>query len=56
MIKLRWLVKKNGQRVLQYKQQYDSNVYAGFPPDNIKPNLVWSDWMVVPDVVESETN
>jgi hypothetical protein len=58
MIEMRWLV-KNGERVLQYRQQVDTTIRAGmWPNDQIQKtaNYQWSDWIDVPYVTESITD
>lgn len=68
MIQLRWLRRVVGKQydpfdktafndetvnVLQYRAQYDSNVYAGMqPPNGYVPRMVWSDWIDVPVVAD----
>ena len=57
MVELRWLVRHSWDgpvKVLQYRQQFDSNVYAGDPAGfqfPIKPTMAWSPWK---DVVTVE--
>jgi hypothetical protein len=54
MMEMRWLV-KNGERVLQYRQQVDTTIRAGmWPNDQIQKtaNYQWSSWIDVPSVVE----
>ena len=50
-IELRWEL-KNGEKILQYRKQYDKTLYAGDTPqgDHIK-HLVWTDWLTVPVLV-----
>lgn len=53
MMQLRWLVTNYQQPKLQYRQQYNSTVYAGMPTEEQKMKtavMVWSDWMDVPSV------
>ena len=53
MIQLRWYSSNNKQRVLQYRQQYNATVYAGWPTEMQKletANYEWSDWTDVPEV------
>jgi hypothetical protein len=67
MIELRWLERKTGKtlmndwgyyydetdRVLQYRQKVDTNIYAGFNrPEKFMPNMQWSEWKDVPIVKE----
>lgn len=58
MINLRWLVKPNGNRVLQYRQKYDTTVRAGMSFDQVEilktANYQWSEWMDVPLVNEKD--
>lgn len=57
MIEMRWLVPVEGERVLQYRQQIDTTVRAGWPtPDGIAQtaNMQWSDWRDVPLVAERD--
>ena len=53
MIEMRWLVPVVGEKVLQYRQKVDINVYAGLGrPDGVAKNMQWSEWRTVP--MESE--
>ena len=52
MIEMRWYVPVSGEKVLQYRQQYDATMRAGMWKDDQPPNLQWSAWRDVP--VESE--
>jgi hypothetical protein len=54
MIEMRWYVPVVGEKVLQYRQKVDINVYAGapFPGTSFTPNMQWSDWKTV--MIESE--
>jgi hypothetical protein len=55
MMEIRWLV-KNGERVLQYRQQVDTTIRAGmWPNDQIQKtaNYQWSSWIDVPEVAET---
>lgn len=53
MIEMRWLVKPDGSKVLQMRQQYDPTAYAGWPTVGrpVAPR-VWSDWNDVPEMTE----
>lgn len=53
MVELRWIV-TDGVRKLQYRQQYDATIRAGMWLDERPPNLQWSDWQDVPEVVERD--
>ncbi len=53
MIQLRWLVTTDPEPKLQYRQQYNTTIYAGMPTEKQKletANYEWSDWMDVPVV------
>lgn len=53
MIQLRWLVATGPEPKLQYRQQYNTTIYAGMPTEKQKletANYEWSDWMDVPVV------
>ena len=52
MIEMRWYVPNDGNKVLQYRQQYDATIRAGMWTDERPANLQWSAWRDVP--VESE--
>ena len=65
MIQMRWLEREikfripfstitytDKELVLQYRQQIDSTVYAGFPPTGNASGLTWSNWIDVPTVNE----
>ena len=59
MIEMRWYVPNVGEKVLQYRQQYDATVRAGPAtggvfglPDFV--NMQWSEWKTVP--LEAERN
>lgn len=54
MIEMRWLVPVEGERVLQYRQQYDATIRAGMWTDERPANLQWSEWKDVPEVVERD--
>ena len=59
MIELRWYVPVSGDKVLQYRQQYDATIRAGMPnminwPHEPAPNMQWSDWKTVPEVAERD--
>ena len=55
MIELRWYVPVNGNKVLQYRQKIDTNIYAGFNrPEGVAPNMQWSPWQDVPLVSERD--
>lgn len=57
MIELRWLVKSDGNRVLQYRQEYNAVVYAGNPSEEFKQQtrqMNWSAWRDVPLVEEKD--
>ncbi len=53
MIEMRWYVPVTGDKVLQYRQKIDMNVYAGMGPfpDSTR-NMQWSEWKTVP--IEAE--
>jgi len=53
MIELRWLVDDLGNRVLQYRQEYNATVYGGNPSDEFRHQTrqrTWSKWRDVPVV------
>ncbi len=59
MIEMRWLVPVEGERRLQYRQQYDATIRAGMPnmitwPHGSAPNMQWSEWKDVPLVAERD--
>lgn len=58
MIEMRWYVPVSGDKVLQYRQQYDSAVRAGMGWDANSlaqtAKMQWSPWKDVP--LESERN
>jgi hypothetical protein len=59
MIEMRWFVPVEGEKVLQYRQQYDATVRAGTPnmitwPQGPAPNMQWSEWREVPLVAERD--
>lgn len=57
MVNLRWVVKPHGERVLQYRQKYDTTVRAGMfnALEELKTaNYQWSEWMDVPVVQEKD--
>ena len=55
MIELRWIVPVEGDKLLQYRQMVDTNVYAGLGPfpESVR-NMQWSEWRNVPVVSESD--
>lgn len=55
MIEMRWLVPVEGAKVLQYRQQIDTTMYAGIGPflDSAE-NMQWSEWREVPVVAERD--
>ena len=55
MVQMRWYSTGNKGETLQYRQLYDSTVYAGTPTPEQKlmnANYKWSEWMDVPKVKE----
>ncbi len=58
MIELRWFVPVEGNKVLQYRQQYDATIRAGMPNMITWPhtttNMQWSEWREVPLVAERD--
>lgn len=54
MIQMRWYITVNRPEPrLQYRQQYNTTIYAGMPTEKQKletANYAWSDWMDVPVV------
>lgn len=55
MIQMRWYSTNNTQRRLQYRQQYNTTVYAGMPTEKQKletASYQWSEWIDVPHVHE----
>lgn len=58
MVELRWYVPVEGERVLQYRQQYDAAIRAGLGWDTHSLNqtvtMQWSEWRDVPLVAERD--
>ena len=58
MIEIRWYVPVEGEKILQYRQQYDTAVRAGLGWDthslNQTANIQWSEWKDVPLVAERD--
>lgn len=56
MIEMRWLVPVEGERRLQYRQQFDVTIRAGMwtNTDNLNVNMQWSEWRDVPLVAERD--
>lgn len=55
MIEMRWYVPVEGEKVLQYRQQYDATIRAGMWVDERPaPNMQWSEWREVPVVAERD--
>lgn len=58
MIEMRWLVRPGWdgpENILQYRQMVDKNIYSGFNrPENVMPNMQWSDWADVPVVEDKQ--
>lgn len=57
MIELRWYVPVEGQKVLQYRQQYDATIRALPAGGSISTGIMevrWSDWREVPVVAERD--
>ena len=54
MIEMRWYVPNDGNKVLQYRQQYDATMRAGMWKDERTVNLQWSEWRDVPLVAERD--
>ena len=54
MIEMRWLVPVEGEKKLQYRQQYDATIRAGMWVDERPANLQWSEWQDVPLVAERD--
>lgn len=59
MVQLRWYSSHNKPQRLQYRQLYNTTVYAGMPTEMQKletAKFEWSDWMDVPEVKEAPEN
>ena len=61
MIELRWLVTKRNDyfktvesKILQFRILQDTNIYAGLPRPVAAPNMQWSRWMDIPEVVKQQ--
>lgn len=62
MIEMRWYVPVDGDKVLQYRQQYDATIRAGGPntvnmitwPQGPAPDMKWSEWKDVPLIAERD--
>jgi hypothetical protein len=56
MIEMRWLVPVEGERRLQYRQQFDVTIRAGMwvNTNNLNANMQWSEWRDVPLVAERD--
>jgi len=56
MIEMRWFVPVEGDKRLQYRQQFDVTVRAGMwvSTDNLNVNMQWSEWRDVPLVAERD--
>ena len=55
MIQMRWYSSYNKPITLQYRQYYNTTIYAGMPTEKQKletANYQWSEWMDVPEVKE----
>ena len=55
MIQMRWYSTDNKLETLQFRQLYDTTVYAGNPTPEQKlmyANYQWSEWTDVPKVKE----
>lgn len=55
MVEIRWLVKENGDSVLQYRTEKLQTVYSGGPDSHIgqqKREKVWTAWRDVVGVKE----
>lgn len=51
---MRWFVPVEGEKQLQYRQQYDATIRAGMWADERPVNLKWSEWQDVPLVSEPD--
>ena len=56
MIEMRWFVPVEGEKRLQYRQQFDVTIRAGMwvSTDNLNVNMQWSEWRDVPLVAERD--
>lgn len=59
MIEMRWYVPVEGEKKLQYRQQYDATIRAYSPnlitwPHEPAANMQWSEWKDVPVVAERD--
>lgn len=57
MIELRWYVPVEGQKVLQYRQQYDAMIHALPAGGSVSTGIAdmqWSNWKEVPVVAERD--
>jgi hypothetical protein len=59
MIEMRWYVPVEGDKVLQYRQQYDATIRTSSPnmitwPQGPAPNMQWSEWCNVPVIAERD--
>jgi hypothetical protein len=56
MIEMRWFVPVEGERRLQYRQQFDVTIRAGMwvNTNNLSVNMQWSEWRDVPLVAERD--
>ena len=53
MVQLRWYSTYNKPMRLQYRQQYNTTIYAGMPTEEQKLKTAkyeWSEWMDVPEI------
>jgi len=56
VIEMRWFVPVEGEKRLQYRQQFDVTIRAGMwvSTDNLNVNMQWSEWRDVPLVAERD--
>lgn len=54
MMEMRWYVPVSGEKVLQYRQQYDATIRAGMWAEERVTNMQWSEWKDVPVIAERD--
>lgn len=56
MIEMRWFVPVEGEKRLQYRQQFDVTIRAGMwvSTNNLNANMQWSEWKDVPLIAERD--
>lgn len=57
MVQMRWYSTNSTQRRLQYRQMYNTTIYAGMPTEKQKLETAkyeWSEWIDVPHVHEEQ--